>query len=174
MTIRTINGFQIYAVTRNEVEYKPSYFHQQAEKWVEGAKRDQLSEEELDALKKKYNSRNMSREETVALLGELVEAGIMTRSTARDIYCGAVPLDVSKINPTKTQGTLTKSSASMNSGLNLPGALGGLGAMFGTCGLSAYKNWYEYAKSSTDVDVSQSAYFQDCNKYLEILEQLSA
>ena len=98
MTIRTINGFQIYAVTRNEVEYKPSYFQQQAEKWVEGAKRDQLSEEELDALKKKYNSRNMSREETVALLGELVEAGIMTRSTARDIYCGAVPLDVSKIN----------------------------------------------------------------------------
>ena len=31
MTIRTINGFQIYAVTRNEVEYKPSYFQQQAE-----------------------------------------------------------------------------------------------------------------------------------------------
>ena len=26
MTIRTINGFQIYAVTRNEVEYKPSIF----------------------------------------------------------------------------------------------------------------------------------------------------
>ena len=141
---------------------------------MEGSKRDQLSEEELDALKKKYNSNNMSREETVALMGELVEAGIITRSTARGIYCGAVPLDVSKINPTKTQGTLTKDSIVSNIGLNIPGALGGLGAMFGTCGLSAYRNWYEYAKSSTDVDVDQSAYFQDCKKYLEIMEQLSA
>ena len=174
MTIRTINGYQVYAVTRNEVEYKPSYFQQQAEKWVEGSKRDQLSEEELDALKKKYNSRNMSREDTVALMGELVEAGIISKSTARDIYCGAVPLDVSKINPTKTQGTLTKSSIVSNTRLNIPGALGGLGTMFGVGGLASYKNWYEYAKSSTDVDVDQSAYFQDCNKYLKILEQLSA
>lgn len=174
MTIRTINGFQVYAVTRNEVEYKPSCFQQQAEKWVEGSKRDQLSEEELDALKKKYHSGNMSREDTVALMGELVEAGIISRSTARGIYCGAVPLDVSKINPTKTQGTLTKSSIVSNTGLNIPGTLGGLGTMFGVSGLAAYKNWYEYAKSSTDVDVDQSAYFQDCKKYLEIMEQLSA
>ncbi len=46
---------------------------------------DQLSEEEW---KKKYNSRNMSR---WRLLAELVEA-VLYRSTARDIYCGAVPL----------------------------------------------------------------------------------
>ncbi len=37
-----------------------------------------------------------------------------------------------------------------------------------------YKNRYEYAKSSADVDVDPSAYFQDCKKYLEIMEQLSA
>ena len=48
MTMTTINGFPIYAVTSKEVKPgKPSYFWEQASKWVEGSKKDQLSAEEL-------------------------------------------------------------------------------------------------------------------------------
>ena len=50
MTITSVNGYPVYAVTRKEVEYHPSYFQQQAEKWVEGSKKDKLSDEELENL----------------------------------------------------------------------------------------------------------------------------
>ena len=50
MTIQMVNGFPVYAVTRKEVEYHPSFFQQQAEKWVEGSKREKLSDEELEAI----------------------------------------------------------------------------------------------------------------------------
>jgi hypothetical protein len=36
------------------------------------------------------------------------------------------------------------------------------------------RNWYEYAKSATDVDIDTSRYFQDCKRYLDILEQISS
>lgn len=61
MTIQMVNGFPVYAVTKKEVAYHPSDFQKQAEKWVEGAKKDKLSDEELENLKKKYNSANMSK-----------------------------------------------------------------------------------------------------------------
>ena len=96
MTMTTINGFPIYAVTSKEVKPgKPSYFWEQASKWVEGSKKDQLSAEELERLKSRYSSKNMSKEDTVAFMGELVEAGIMTTSRARDIYYGFIPIDES-------------------------------------------------------------------------------
>lgn len=167
MTIRMINGYPVYAVTRAEVECKPSYFQQQAETWVEGSKRDQLSKEEIEDLKKRYHSGNMSKEDTVALFGELVEAGLMSKSTARNIYCGAVPLDTSRINPTNTQGVLTRCDGAS-------GAFGGLGTMFGIGGLGSYRNWYEYAKRTTDVDVENSRYFQEYRQFLNVLDQLGA
>lgn len=167
MTIRMINGFPVYAVTRAEVEYHPSYFQQQAKTWVEGFKRDQLSEEEIENLKKKYHSANLSKEDTVALFGELVEAGLMSTATARNIYCGAVPMDTSRINPTNTQGVLTKCDP-------VSGAFGGLGTMFGIGGLGSYRNLYEYAKKTTDVDVENSQYFQEYRQFLNILDQIGA
>ena len=39
MTIQMVNGYPVYAVTKKEVAYHPSYFQQQAEKWVEGSKK---------------------------------------------------------------------------------------------------------------------------------------
>lgn len=174
MTMTTINGYPVYAVTRNEVEYRPSYFQQQAETWVEGSKRDKLSQQEIQELKKKYNCKNLSREDTVALFGELVEAGIMSTNTARDIYCGAIPLDVSKINPTKPQGVLTKCDEAYERRMSALGINGGLGTMFSISGLDGYKNWYEYARSVTDVDVEENRYFQEYRKLLEVLGQMSA
>ncbi len=166
MTIRTINGYPVYAVTREDVEYHPNYFQQQAETWVEGSKRDQLSKEEIESLKKRYHSGNMSKEDTVSLFGELVEAGIMSTSTARAIYCGMVPLDTSKINPTNTQGVLTRCDPAS-------GAFGGLGTMFQVGGPGSYGAWYEYAKRTTDVDVETSPYFQEYRQFLNILEQIA-
>ena len=47
MTIQMVNGFSVYAVTKKEAAYHPSYFQQQAEKWVEGAKKDKLTDKEF-------------------------------------------------------------------------------------------------------------------------------
>lgn len=160
-----VNGYPVYAVTKKEVAYHPSYFQQQLEKWEEGSKKDKLSEEELESLKKRYNSANMSKEESIALTGELVEAGIISKGRATAIYLGITPLDESKINPTKPEGVLTKCDDV--SGRNNHG--------FGNWGgLDSYKNLYEYSKAATDVDVSKSQHFQDYRKFLEILQQLKA
>lgn len=165
MTIQMVNGYPVYAVTKKEVAYHPSYFQQQLEKWEEGSKKDKLSEEELESLKKRYNSANMSKEESIALTGELVEAGIISKGRATAIYLGITPLDESKINPTKPEGVLTKCDDV--SGRNNHG--------FGNWGgLDSYKNLYEYSKAATDVDVSKSQHFQDYRKFLEILQQLKA
>ena len=172
MAMTTINGFPIYAVTRNDVEYRPSYFQQQAETWVEGSKRDSLTRQEIEELKRRYNCKNMSEEDTVSLFGELVEAGIMSTSTARDIFCGATPLDVSKIDPTKPQSVLTKCDEAYESRMSGIRSFEGLRAMFSVGGLDAYKNWYEYAKSVTDVDVEEHRYFQEYRKFLEVLGQI--
>ena len=170
MTITSVNGFPVYAVTSKEVPCEPSYFQKHALTWVEGAKKYQLSQEEIEDLKKRYHSNNMSEEETVALFGELVEAGIMATSTARDIYCGAIPIDTSNYDPSKNHGVLTKCDDSSDFGLS--GAFGGLGAMLGVSGMDAYRNMYEYARRTTDVDVDSSRYFQEYRQFLDVLEKL--
>ena len=55
MTITSVNGFPVYAVTSKEVPCEPSYFQKHALTWVEGAKKDQLSQEEIEDLKKRYH-----------------------------------------------------------------------------------------------------------------------
>ena len=129
MTIQMVNGFPVYAVTRKEVAYHPSAFQQQAEKWVEGARKDKLTDEELENLKQKYNSANMSKEDSIALIGDLVESGIISKGRAAAIYLGITPLDESKINPTKPEGGLTKCEDVSDRKNNPFGNLGGLGTM---------------------------------------------
>ena len=175
MTMTTINGFPIYAVTSKEVKPgKPSYFAEQFSKWVEGSRKEQLSEEEIEKLKKKYNSGSMSKEDSVSFMGELVEAWIISKVTARNIYYGFIPLDESKVDLTKNQSFLTKCDDAYERRMNFSSAFHGLGVMVGTGGIDYYRNWYEYAKSATDVDVDTSRYFQDCKRYLDILEQISS
>ncbi len=154
MTMTTINGFPIYAVTSKEVKPgKPSYFAEQFSKW---------------------NSGSMSKEDSVSFMGELVEAGIISKVTARNIYYGFIPLDESKVDLTKNQSFLTKCDDAYERRMNFSSAFHGLGVMVGTGGIDYYRNWYEYAKSATDVDVDTSRYFQDCKRYLDILEQISS
>ena len=174
MTIQMVNGFSVYAVTRKEVAYHPSSFQQQAEKWVEGAKKDKLTDEELENLKRKYNSANMSKEDSIALIGDLVEAGIISKGRATAIYLGITPLDESRINPTKPEGVLTKCDDVSDRKNHVLGSMGGLGTMLKAGGLDLYKNLYEYSKAATDVDVEKSQHFQDYRNFLEILEQLKA
>ncbi|MCI9582717.1 hypothetical protein D3Z50_13435 [Clostridiaceae bacterium] len=174
MTIQMVNGFPVYAVTRKEVEYRPSFFQQQAEKWVEGSKKEKLSEGELEKLKKKYRSADMSRNDSIALLGELVEAGVISRGRACAIYLGLIPIDESRINPAKPEGILTKCGDASGGRRNALGNLGGMGTMLAVGGLDSYKNLYEYSKAATDVDVGKSGHFQDYRRFLDILEQLKA
>ena len=86
MTITSVNGFPVYAVTSKEVPCEPSYFQKHALTWVEGAKKYQLSQEEIEDLKKRYHSNNMSEEEKVALFGELVEFRIGSVREGVQVY----------------------------------------------------------------------------------------
>ena len=98
----------------------------------------------------------------------------MSTSTARDIFCGVTLLDVSKVDHTKPQSVLTKSDEAYESRMSGIRSFEGLRAMFSVGGLDAYKNWYEYAKSVTDLDVEEHRYFQEYRKFLEVLGQISA
>lgn len=169
MGITSINGVSVYNVTSAEVKCKPSHFQTMAKTWIEGEKKDHLSDEEIEALKKKYNTNNISSEDSVELLGDLVKSGIISIDTARKIHCGFIPLDTKNIDPANPQGYLTKSTSR-----SMAGGLESLGSMIHARGIDYYRSWLETAKLMTDVDVNSSSYFQDCESYLKILEQLRA
>ena len=44
--------------------------------------------------------------------------------------------------------------------------------MLGVSGMDAYRNMYEYARRTTDVDVDSSRYFQEYRQFLDVLEKL--
>lgn len=85
MAIESINGINIYTVTANDVKCKPSYFVEKSQSWVEGKKGATLSETEVERLKEKYNSSDMSNEKNVDFLGELVNLGVLSKASARYI-----------------------------------------------------------------------------------------
>lgn len=153
---------------------EPGYFRTAMKTWVEGKKKDSLTEEELNALRQRYNSRYMTNRDTVDLLGDLVEAGILTASRARDIYNGAVPLDVTKDTAGRLEKCTPQTEAVHNRWMSLCGGPGNMASMVRVMGLDYYRAWYESAKLSTNVDISRSGYFADCEKYLGILEQLQS
>lgn len=47
MTITSVNGFPVYAVTSKEVPCEPSYFQKHALTWVEGAKNTSFLKKKL-------------------------------------------------------------------------------------------------------------------------------
>ncbi len=172
MTMTTINGFPIYAVTQKEVPCELSYFAKQALTWVEGSKRDSLSEEEIADLKRRYHSGNLTEKETTSLFGEMVEAGIMSAATASFIYHGVTPIDESKVDLTKNQSVLTRCEDNFLGKPDFASGLAGVGTMFGAGGLGIYKNWYEYARANTDVDVEKSGFFQEYRYFLDVLARI--
>ena len=47
-----------------------------------------------------------------------------------------------------------------------------MGTMLGVGGMGSYKNWYEYSKENTDLDVEKSKYFQEYRYFLDVLAQI--
>lgn len=177
MAIVSVNGYQVYGITAQEMrdrgmklDEKAAWFAEEYASWVEGAKKDQLSGEELQELKRKYSSGNLSEKESFALLGELVEAGVITKKNAGRMWAGWTPIDLSNWQPGKETGTIRKCDP--DEGNRTLGSLQGLSAMLQAGGISAYENWLERAKATTNVDVGKSEYFMDCQQFLDILKEL--
>lgn len=178
MRITSVNGMRVYVPEAKDygIEVEPSYLLLASKTWKEGEKRDSLSVDELNDLKRRYNFKNMSEKDAVDFMGELVEAGIMDTCTAKAMYLGLIPAD-----STHTGGMLTKCDPatearidSLRKGFDGMGdgyyGMGGIRTMLSAGGIESYRNWYEYTKLMTTVDVEKSEYFQSGEVLLEIFE----
>lgn len=165
MAIESINGINVYTVTANDVKCKPSYFAEKSQSWVEGEKQNTVSEPELKQLKEKYNSSDMSNEKNVDFLGELVKLGVLSKTTARYIYCGFAPIDIRSENVGSPQGTLQKDSGDVS-------MTPGTGWTTSSRGYDYYEALFEQVKSVTTADQKESLYLKDYSNYLRILGQL--
>ena len=104
-------------------------------------------------------------------MGELVEAGVVSTSTAMAMYLGLIPADSS------SGGILTKCDPatearcdSLRKGFD---GMGGIRTMLSAGGIESYRNWYEYTKLMTTVNVEKSEYFQSGEALLQIFEWMN-
>lgn len=164
MAIERINGINIYTVTANDVKYKPSYFVEKSQSWVEGEKRGTISEPEIDRLKEKYNSTAMSNEKNVDFLGELVNLGVLSKATARYIYYGFAPIDIRFENVENPQGFLQKDSGDTK-------MISATGWTSSSRGYDYYEALFERVKNVTIAEQKESLYLKDYSNYLRILGQ---
>ena len=164
MAIENINGINIYTVTANDVKCKPSYFVEKSQSWVEGEKRGTISETEVDRLKEKYNSSDMSNEKNVDFLGELVNLGVLSKATARYIYYGFAPIDTRSENVENPRGFLQKDSGDTK-------MIPTTGWTSSSRGYDYYEALFEQVKSVSTVDQKKSLYLKDYSNYLRILGQ---
>lgn len=174
-----IQGRRIYYIDKEvmesygyEVNVKPDYFAQMMETWKEGEKKDRLSADELNTLKNKYNSDTMTKKECVDLMGELVEAGIMSKSEAHQIYRGGIPIDLDNMN-----GTLQKCTPEFEAAkarwYKAAGRTGNAAGSEPKMGYEYFEAWYDWARLNTSMSDSDSAsYFVDTKRYIEILKEL--
>lgn len=165
MTIGNINGHAVYMVTRKEVNYTPSEFMQAYDTWEEGTQKSQLAEGELNALREKYDSNELSDKETIQLFGDLVKAGILSKGNALNIYNGVIPLDVSTYDGT-SQGTLSESNATDA----VPGHR--FGSISGERGYSDFVSDFQNIKELSNSKSESSSYFDAYDGFLQIMEQL--
>jgi len=165
MAIESINGIRIYTVTANEVKCKPSYFVEKSQSWIEGVKQNTVSEAELERLRGKYNSSNMSSEENIDFLGELVKLGVLSKSTAKNIYYGFAPIDLRAENIKNPHGVLRKVTDHSKTVSNT-------GWASSSRGYDYYEALFERVKETSTVDQKESMYFKDYSNYLRILGQL--
>ena len=173
-----LDGRRIYLVDREVVEahghpVELSYFAKVAETWKEGEKRDSLSAEELDALKQKYNSDTMTRKECIDLLGDLVEAGFMTASEAKNIYSGLIPIDLN------LNGALQKWTPGAENVRNrwnrISGGLEASDDLNWKMGYEYFDAWYDLAKISTTVnDPDKDWIFGSYKRFMGVLDELRA
>lgn len=176
-----IQGKSIYYIDKDvmesygyEVNIKPDYFAKMMETRKEGEKKEALSEDELNTLKQKYNSNTMTKKECVNLMGELVEAGVMTKSEARQVYDSDIgfPIDLNNMN-----GFLQKCTpefeAAKDRWYKESGRYAGSGYLEQKMGYDYFEAWYDWAKFNTNIaDPDNDSYFVDTRKYMEILKEL--
>lgn len=165
MAIESINGINMYTVTANDVKCKPSYFVEKSQSWVEGEKGRTISGTEIDRLKKKYNSSDMSNEKNVDFLGELVNLGVLSKATARYIYYGFAPIDIKSENVGNSQGFLQKDSGDTK-------MIATTGWTSSSRGYDYYEALFEQVKNVTTVDQKESLYLKDYSNYLRVLGRL--
>lgn len=167
MTIGQVNGHSVYMVTKKEVNYTPSAFMQAYDTWEEGTQKSQLSDEELNSLKGKYNSNQLSDKESIEFFGDLVRAGVLSKGNALTIYNGVIPLDVSNYNGT-TQGSLTKCNATdAAQGRPFDSISNG-----GDKGYSDFASAFEEIKGLSSGKSDSSSYMKSFDGFLQIMEQL--
>ena len=155
----------MHTVTANDVKCKPSYFVEKSQSWVEGEKGRTISGTEIDRLKKKYNSSDMSNEKNVDFLGELVNLGVLSKATARYIYYGFAPIDIRSENVGNSQGFLQKDSGDTK-------MIATTGWTSSSRGYDYYEALFEQVKNVTTVDQKESFYLKDYSNYLRVLGRL--
>ena len=155
----------MHTVTANDVKCKPSYFVEKSQSWVEGEKGRTISGTEIDRLKKKYNSSDMSNEKNVDFLGELVNLGVLSKATARYIYYGFAPIDIRSENVGNSQGFLQKDSGDTK-------MIATTGWTSSSRGYDYYEALFEQVKNVTTVDQKESLYLKDYSNYLRVLGRL--
>lgn len=175
MKITYVNNLRVYVPEAKDVnlEITPSYLSIASKTWKQGEKKNSLSVDEMNQLKNKYNFKNMSEKDMVDFMGELVEAGVVDASSVVAMYDGRlIPVDASQ-----TGGVLTKCDPVMEARCNRLrngyGDIGGIRAMLSAGGIESYRNWYEYTKLKTTVNVGESEFFQSAEKLLEIFQWMS-
>lgn len=148
MSITSVNNRPVYGVTAKDVgavHFSP--FIQASEKWVEGSKKDSLSDDELNSLRKKYNNfENMTDQDNIRFFGDLVESGIITKEHAIGVHLGLVPIDASNYNGESTGSMCTEEADNKSFGQKLD--------------------------DMSTINESNKEYFDDYQKYLSTIEQL--
>ena len=167
---KVVQGQNIYVLESSngcKADSELGYFMRMMERYKEGEKKDSLSADELNALKQKYNSNTMTKKDCVNLLGELVEAGIMTKEEASSLYIGGVPIDITKKN-----GFIQKCTPefeAIQSRWKEQNSSAGNYAQ--KMGYDYFEAWYDWARLSTNVDdPDNNSCFVDTKRYIEMFQ----
>lgn len=162
------NGNTYYAVTAEDRE--ASEFQKLSDSWVEGVKKAQLSQDEIQHLKDNYNFGKMSSKDRDSLLGELVESGVISKKTAECIYNGLIPV-ASSIEDLDTKGRLAPSTPQYEQWSATVNEMEGR-QKTGQDWLDYYTAFYNLSKHNTAMEVDESGYFSEYAAYLKVLGQL--
>lgn len=132
--------------------------------WETGETKEALSEAEIGKLKSKYNTMNMSEKDNIALLGELVEMGVLTKMEASYIYNGVVP-----ISSDLTEESLKKCDTEYNSSRMRAG-----NSPSTTDWLEHYQEVLMQVLSNTTANIGESSVIKSYQEYVDILSRLAA
>lgn len=132
--------------------------------WEVGETKESLSEEEIEKLRTKYNTNNMSDKDNIALLGELVGMGVLTKMEAACIYNGVIPLSSDMNRDTMKKCDVDYNSSTIKAG-NSPST---------TDWLEHYQEFLMQVLSNTTANIEESNIIKSYQEYVDILSRMSA